>query len=67
MTKKITYAVFYMAVATYYDPRPEWTAYCLWLESMDEVMKYYEMAKRNKRFAEVKIVKRIETFQDCEV
>lgn len=67
MNKKITYAVFYKAVATDYDPHPVWHQFDGWEENLERVRHTLSIAEQNSRFAECKIVKRTETFEDCEV
>lgn len=67
MNERTTYAVFYKGAATDYDPHPQWRQYCDYAESIDFVKTFYRLAKKNTRFEEVKIVKRKETFEDCEV
>lgn len=67
MNKKITYAVFYKAVATNYEPHPVWQQFDGWEENLERAKHTLSIAKQNPRFAEVKIVKRTETFEDCEV
>ena len=64
MAEKITYAVFYKAVATDYDPHPVWRQYDGWEECLAIAKNTLAAAKKNPRFAECKIVERTETFND---
>lgn len=64
MTPKTTYAVFYKMVPTDYEPSPGWKQYSDWAENLEFARKYLSCAKKNSRFTECKIVKRIETFGD---
>lgn len=64
MDKRTTYAVFYKRIPADYDPHPGWTQYCEWVESLEFAKSYYDLAQKNARFAEVKIVERVETFID---
>ena len=66
MEKKITYAVFYKSVETNYDPHPVWHQFDGWEDNIERVRHTLSIAKRNPRFAEVKIVKRTETLEDYE-
>jgi hypothetical protein len=61
MAEKITYAVFYKAVATDYDPHPVWRQFDGWEENLERAKHTLAIAERNSRFAECKIVKRTET------
>lgn len=64
MTEKITYAVFYKAVETDYDPHPVWHQFDGWEENLERAKHTLSIAKQNPRFAECKIVKRTEDFCD---
>lgn len=67
MNERTTYAVFFKAKATNYDPHPQWRQYNDWAESIEYAETFLRIAKKNARFEEIKIVKRTETFEDCEV
>ena len=67
MKNRTTYSVFFKAVATDYEPHPDWRQFDGWTESREYTEAIAETARRNTRFAEVKIVKRTEMFEDCEV
>lgn len=64
MDNRTTYAVFYKTVATDYEPRPDWRQFCGWSESLEYTKAYYDLAQKNHRFSECKIVERVETFRD---
>lgn len=67
MKERTTYAVFCLNVATDYEPHPVWRQYDGWEESRERAEHTLQAARQNTRFAETKVVKRTETFEDCEV
>lgn len=66
MKERTTYAVFCQMIPTDYDPHPQWRQYGDWVELFGFAKLQLDSCRKNSRFAEVKIVKRVETFEDVE-
>ncbi len=62
MDKQISYGVFWRGKANAYAPDPEWHLFFGWT-SYNIALEMSERVKKNPRCAELKIVKRTETFE----